>query len=232
MTSEQQLSRLPKSTREKIIRIEEKVMEHVDEILNHFNLSDNHDEVLEQLNKMEEDILHMSHSDHDVHQAAHYAIQAGKYTIIIFTEDKDGKTTLDRIVEAIANNTEDTIDGWEITRRSLGTKCATLISTRTVAGATRGCEEGRKVNKYHGCMIGSSLGVIAGIAAGVGGCIAAAFENVCLGTKSTVETLMGSKKVFELEIGDYVKTSSGGDDIYFTEVNIENLFYRFMSCFM
>ena len=238
MTSEQQLSRLPKSTREKIIRIEEKVMEYVDEILNHFNLSDNHDEVLEQLNKMEEDILHMSHDDHDVHRVAHYAIQAGKFTIIIFTEDKDGKTTLDRIVEAIANNTEDTTDGWEITRRSLKTKCATRISTRTVAGAAGGCVTGflaatlSLLGAPVGCASGAILGGIGGFAAGVGGCIAAAFEKVCLGTKSTVETLMGSKKVSELEIGDYVKTSSGGDDIYFTEVNIENLFYRFMSCFM
>jgi len=229
ITSEQQLSRLPKSTREKIKRIEEKVMEHVDEILNHFNLAEHHDDVLEQLNKMEEDILHMSHSDHDVHRAAHYAIQAGKYTIIIFTEDKDGKTTLDRIVEAIAKNTEDTTDGWEITRRALrtnttlGKTCLSAIGTRTVAGAAGGCAVGflagtpTVLGAPVGCASGAILGGIGGFAAGVGSCILAAFKNVCLGTKSTVETSMGSKKVFELEIGDYVKTSSGGDDIYFTE---------------
>ena len=213
-------------------------MEHVDEILNHFNLADHHDDVLRQLNKMEEDILHQSHDDHDVHRAAHYAIQAGKYTIIIFTEDKDGKTTLDRIVAAIANNTEDTTDGWEITRRSLGSSCAKQIGTRTVIGAAGGCAVGflagtpSVVGAPIGCASGAIIGAIGGFAAGVGGCILEAFKNVCLGTKSTVETSMGSKKVFELEIGDYVKTSSGGDDIYFTEVNIENLFYRFMSCFM
>merc|ERR1719233_2756231 len=141
----------------------------------------------------------MSHSDHDVHRAAHYAIQAGKYTIFIFIEDKDGKTTLDRIVEAIVNNTEDTTDGWEITRRGVGRNCATDIATRTVAGAAGGWVVGfiaaspSILGAPVGCASGAIVGSIGGFAAGVGGCIAGAIKAACLGTKSTVETLMGSK---------------------------------------
>jgi len=220
--SMQDLSNVSKLTRQKIMRIDERIVEYMYQIMNNFDLSKQHDEVQEAINTMEEEILNEAQFDNDVLEAAQYAIEAAKFTIKLFTEDEAGNTSMDRIMAAIVNNTEDTLDEWNRARNSKGKQnCGSKFYGGIVGGATGGCALGQLVGTASvigiaaGCPAGAFLGAVRGLVTGIYICMVEAFG--CFSTKSTVETPGGLKEIFKLEIGDYVKTSSGGDELYFTE---------------
>jgi len=143
----------------------------------------------------------------------------------LLTKDDNGMNVLDKFLAAVVNNTEDSLENTLRQWRSLGKTCAAEIVGGAVVGAASGCAggavtgaiAGAGVGALPGCAVGAAGGLVAGFVGGIGACAITAIVDSCIASTSNIETAVGLKKVSELEIGDYVKTSSDGYSTHFTE---------------
>jgi len=129
--------------------------------------------------------------------------------------DKNGQNVIDKIEIAIKNNTNSQRTKKQLARRDVD--CGAAVAGSTAAGAAGGCVTGAIGVAGVGCGPGALVGAFGGVASGSVTCLIGVIGDACLATTSIVETPEGFKQLSDLELGDYVRTSSGGDYTHFTE---------------
>jgi len=141
-----------------------------------------------------------------------HQVQTAYLSSNLLDKDPSGKTYADRILAAIRKNTND-----ESTMRDVRVSgdCGEKISYGAAAGAAGGCVTGAIGGAGVGCGPGAFVGLIGGVGGGSVACLAD--EIGCFATTSIVETSDGFKHLSDVVLGDYVRTSSGGDYTHFTE---------------